>query len=105
MILQSIKKFHDWQENLYKNKCSGNFIGVHVTHYIDELLTDMGLPTNRCNNFITENLTPIWADKYKNLREELREKNIGKKPIKKFYFSGSLFLSICFLFLVYKIFL
>ena len=72
----------------YTYRSSGYFIGAVNVHYLDDLIRDMGLPTKRTNNFITEYIGTSWPQRYSGLAEErriLREQ--GTLPA-KFYFSG-----------------
>jgi hypothetical protein len=72
----------------YTCRSSGYFLGPVNVHYLDDLIRDMGLPTNRTSNFITEYMGTSWPERYSGLAEErriLREQ--GSLP-SRFYFSA-----------------
>jgi dimethylaniline monooxygenase (N-oxide forming) len=61
-----------WAGEVFPGRNQGYFIGPYVTHYLDELLRDMGLPRRRAGNILSEFFAPYWPDRYRNLSEERR---------------------------------
>jgi hypothetical protein len=76
---QEVRLLHQWADRTFPNRSQGFFVGPYVAHYIDELLSDMGLRTKRSSNAIAESLLPLWPSRYAGLREErqrLREQRL-----------------------------
>jgi cation diffusion facilitator CzcD-associated flavoprotein CzcO len=84
---KEVDRVSAWMKD-YTYRSSGYFLGPVNVHYFDDLIGDMGLPTKRTNNFLTEYMGTSWPERYRGLAEErriLREQ--GSVP-GKFYFSG-----------------
>jgi hypothetical protein len=73
-MYESIHDRNEWMRTLMPNNKGYDFGGYHY-HACDELLIDMGVPTKRRNNFVTEwfglNMQGKWYD---GLGEERRER-------------------------------
>ena len=41
---EQIDRVHAWAEQNFPNRGAEGFIGPHMSHYVDDLMTDMGLP-------------------------------------------------------------
>ena len=85
---REIARVRQWASRVMPARSQGFFIGPHVTHYLDELLRDMGLPTARRTNFVAENLLPQWPSNYQTLAEERRHAREGRTP-PSFYLSAA----------------
>jgi hypothetical protein len=51
-----IQRVHAWLTEVFPGRPHGYFLGPYLMHHIDDLLTDMGLPTQRTRNVFTEYL-------------------------------------------------
>ena len=61
-----------WVEATFPARPEGYFVGPYLGHYLDELLSDMGLRTRRTSNVITEYLTPLRPTRYRTVGAERR---------------------------------
>lgn len=55
-VNKEIDRAKTWTRETMPNPGGGYFVGAYVTHDIDDLLNEMGLPTRRTNNFPKENI-------------------------------------------------
>ena len=69
---QEIARVHDWADRVFPGKNQGYFIGPFVSHYLDDLVGDMGLPRRRTSNIFVEYLAPFWPSRYSNLGDQRR---------------------------------
>jgi hypothetical protein len=73
-----------WTSEVVPACREGYFIGPYLAHYIDDLVRDMGLPTVRTSNPLTEYFAPLWPRRYRGLGDERRrvraEKESSAKP-------------------------
>jgi cation diffusion facilitator CzcD-associated flavoprotein CzcO len=83
-----IARFRRWAADVMPARGGGYFIGPHVTHYLDDLLRDMGLAATRTSNFVTENLVPWWPSRYATIGEERRRLRGGSTPAHRVYLGG-----------------
>ena len=67
-----IEKVHEWAAETMPSRSAGYFIGASVPHYIDDLLSDMGIPLQRRPDFIRENFFPLFPSRYASLGDERR---------------------------------
>lgn len=67
---QEIARRHEWAAEVFPNRKEGYFVGGYVASYVDELMQDMGLPTWRTDNFFSEYVEPLYAERYKGLAKE-----------------------------------
>jgi cation diffusion facilitator CzcD-associated flavoprotein CzcO len=72
-----IDRVHAWLREAIPGRADGYYVGVHVGHHIDELMIDMGLPTRRKRNVITEYALPLFPKRYRGLAEERRRVRAG----------------------------
>lgn len=97
LLLPSVKTMHEeterfrkWLVGLMPCHREGFFIGPFLTHYHDDLLRDMGLSPRRARDFVSENLLPMWPERYRTLWEERRTIREQARPLaQRFYFSGT----------------
>ena len=61
-----------WMAERFPARPEGYFVGPYISHYIDELLTDMGLRTNRTGTRVKELMAPLWPSRYRDVPEERR---------------------------------
>lgn len=69
---QEITRHHEWAAEILPKRKEGYFVGGYTSSYVDELMQDMGLPTNRTDSFFAEYFKPFYAERYKGLAEERR---------------------------------
>ena len=62
-----IQRVQTWLAEVFPARRHGYFVGPCVTHYIDDLLADMGVPTRRTRNALTEYLAPFLPSRYRDL--------------------------------------
>jgi hypothetical protein len=67
-----IKRVHAWLSVMLPARSQGYFIGPCVAHHIDDLLTDMGVPTRRTRNVITEYFGAFVPARYADVAEQRR---------------------------------
>jgi dimethylaniline monooxygenase (N-oxide forming) len=85
---REIVRFRQWAAEVMPGRAGGFFVGPHLAHYLDELMADMGLPTVRTRLFLTEQFEPLWATRYRGLREERQRARSGIAGGRRFYISG-----------------
>jgi len=69
---QEISRVLKWSSEVFPGRSQGYYIGPYVAHYLDELLSDMGLPRRRTGNFLSEYFAPLWPERYRSVGEERR---------------------------------
>jgi cation diffusion facilitator CzcD-associated flavoprotein CzcO len=62
-----IQRVHAWLAEVLPVRPHGYFVGPCVTHYIDDLLRDMGVPTRRTRNVFTEYLGAFSPTRYRDV--------------------------------------
>lgn len=67
-----IHRVQSWRSAVLPTQPQGHILGPFLAHHIDELLTDMNLPTRRTTNILTENLAPLYPTRYTGLTDERR---------------------------------
>jgi cation diffusion facilitator CzcD-associated flavoprotein CzcO len=67
-----IQRVRDWLAVMLPARSQGYFLGPCVAHYIDDLLTDMGLPTRRTRNVLTEYFGAFVPARYADVAEQRR---------------------------------
>ena len=69
---REIGRVGQWMAERFPGRPEGYFVGPYISSYIDELLTDMGLPTNRTRTRFKEYMAPLWPSRYAGVAEERR---------------------------------
>jgi hypothetical protein len=84
-----IERVHAWLAEVMPGRREGYFVGPYLTHYLDELVRDMGLSPRRTSNFLAEYVARVWATRYRTLGEERRRVARGERarPV-PFYLSA-----------------
>lgn len=67
---REITRVREWAARVFPKRSEGYFIGGYVAQYVDELLSDMGLPTRRAPSLLAEIGGPIWAERYADVPAE-----------------------------------
>jgi len=67
-----IQRVHAWLADVLPARSQGFFVGPCVAHYVDDLLTDMGVPTRRTRNVFTEYLGEFTPARYSDVTEQRR---------------------------------
>jgi dimethylaniline monooxygenase (N-oxide forming) len=67
-----IQRVQTWLAEVFPARSQGYYIGPCVAHYIDDLLTDMGVPKRRKRNVLTEYLGPFTPERYCDIAEQRR---------------------------------
>jgi len=70
---EEIARVRRWAKKVFSHRNDGYFIGAYVSSYLDELLTDMGLPTRRAESFFKEHFYPAWAMRYRKVEDERKD--------------------------------
>ena len=81
-----INQVHQWAQEVMPSRREGYFVGAYMTNYVEDLLEDMKVPTNRTKNFVSEFLGPCLASRFATLTEERRAVRNHQVPRSKFYF-------------------
>ncbi|MBB3190982.1 flavin-containing monooxygenase [Halomonas cerina] len=75
---RDIDRVLEWTAKVFPDQPEAHFIGGYIAHYTDWLLRDMGLRTHRAESVFSEYLGPFWAERYRNIAEERRNKGPGQ---------------------------
>jgi cation diffusion facilitator CzcD-associated flavoprotein CzcO len=75
---REIAHVHQWLAEVFPTRKEGYFIGQYLTHYIDDLVRDMGLPTSRTKNVLAEYFLPFWPQRYQDLAKERQQARSAK---------------------------
>jgi cation diffusion facilitator CzcD-associated flavoprotein CzcO len=70
---REIAHVQQWAEEVFHPARRGYFLGPHIAHYVDDLMRDMGLPTHRASNPITEYLGRFLPRRYQDVGAERRQ--------------------------------
>lgn len=76
-----IQRVHAWLAVMLPARPQGYFIGPCVAHHIDDLLTDMGLPTRRTRNVLTEYLSSFTPARYCDVAEQRHYRSSSPRRI------------------------
>ena len=80
----AIDRVHAWVAKDMSHRKEGFFVGANVPQYIDDLLGDMGIRTQRMPDFIRENFGPIFPSRFATVGDERRAKREGRIVPKTF---------------------
>lgn len=69
---EQIDLAHTWANLNLSNRGSEGFVGPYITHYVDDLIVDMGLETKRAGSFVSEYLTAFRASRFEGLADDRR---------------------------------
>ncbi|MEY8013760.1 flavin-containing monooxygenase [Mycobacterium servetii] len=83
-----IRRVQAWLEEVMPARPQGYQIGPHLVHHIDDLLADMGLPTRRTSNFVSEYFGSFSPTRYRNLAQERRPARGRKIDRRRYYLSA-----------------
>ncbi|MFQ6006260.1 MAG: flavin-containing monooxygenase [Woeseia sp.] len=79
MVLPSVDEMeeeidlaHSWADLTLPNRGTEDFVGPYISHYVDDLVVDMGLETRRTDNFVKEYMTAFRASRFAGLADERR---------------------------------
>lgn len=75
-----IAEMRRWVEREMPDHQGGYYIGPFVSHHIDDLMRDMGLPTRRARNVLIEHLLPRWPTRYATIAQERRNRGLRPRP-------------------------
>jgi cation diffusion facilitator CzcD-associated flavoprotein CzcO len=75
---REIARVHAWMRERFPARPEGYFVGPYIAHYLDELLTDMGLHTNRTGTTVKEFMGPLWPPRYRDVGAERRASRGGE---------------------------
>ena len=67
-----IQRVQTWLAEVFPARSQGYYVGPCVAHFIDDLLTDMGVPKRRKRNVLTEYLGPFTPARYCDIAEQRR---------------------------------
>ena len=84
-----IHRVSAWLSEALPARPHGYWLGPYLAHYIDDLVADMGLPTRRTSNFVTEHLGTFLPVRYRNLAEELRQKSTDDTRRRRPHYFGA----------------
>ncbi|MGW4117714.1 flavin-containing monooxygenase [Nocardia sp. NPDC004711] len=88
---REIARVGTWLGEVMPERPEGYYLGPYLTHHIDELMGDMGLPTRRTDNFVTEYFDTLLPGRYADLTEErLRARTSGSRRRRYVSAGGSL---------------
>lgn len=82
-----IRAMQQWVEQEMPDHRGGYYVGPYISHHVDDLMRDMGLPVRRTENFIVENFFVRWPARYAALPEE--RKNRLTPPKRRFRWSAA----------------
>ncbi|UGT43775.1 NAD(P)-binding domain-containing protein [Nocardia yamanashiensis] len=73
-----IDRVHTWLAATYPARSDGYYLGMHVIHYIDELLTDMGVPARRTGSVWEEYFGTFSPSRYREVGEQRRSASAAR---------------------------
>jgi dimethylaniline monooxygenase (N-oxide forming) len=76
-----IQRVQTWLAEVFPARSQGYFVGPCVAHHIDDLLTDMDVPTRRKRNVLTEYLGPFTPARYCDVADQRRALESGTIPL------------------------
>ncbi|MEV6767210.1 NAD(P)/FAD-dependent oxidoreductase [Nocardia sp. NPDC051030] len=79
-MLAEIARVAAWLGEVMPGRPEGYFIGPYLSHHIDDLMRDMGLPTRRTGNLLTEYLGVLLPGRYRGITEERSRVREGLAP-------------------------
>ncbi|WP_405491165.1 flavin-containing monooxygenase [Nocardia sp. NBC_00511] len=90
-----ITRVGKWVAEVMPGRPEGYYVGPYLSHHIDELMGDMGLPVRRTDNFLSEYFDTFLPSRYCDLTEErlrVRERAGRKRrhPLRYLSAGGSL---------------
>lgn len=77
---EEINRAHTWADANLPNRATEGFVGPHISHYVDDLMGDMGLETRRMDKFIAEYFTAFRASRFAGLGDERRRARTASAP-------------------------
>jgi dimethylaniline monooxygenase (N-oxide forming) len=84
-----VDRVRGWLGDALPARAQGYFIGPYLAHHIDDLVADMGVPTQRTSTFVTEYLGPVLPARYRGLAEERRlASSNGTQRRRRYYLSA-----------------
>jgi hypothetical protein len=57
---REVARVLEWAGAVFPARSNGYFVGPYVSHYLDELLRDMKLPSKQAGNVFAEYLNPLY---------------------------------------------
>jgi hypothetical protein len=83
-----VRRVQAWLEEVMPGRPQGYQIGPYLVHHIDDLMTDMGLPTRRTGNFVSEYFGSFSPARYRDLAEERRQASSHNIDRRRYYLSA-----------------
>jgi cation diffusion facilitator CzcD-associated flavoprotein CzcO len=77
---KEIERAHAWADLYLPNRGTEDFVGPYISHYVDDLMVDMGLETKRTGSVAKEYLTAFRASRYAGLADERRRSPHAETP-------------------------
>ena len=74
---REIDRVHEWAESTLRSEWKGFFVGPHVSHYVDDLMEDMGLSKRRSGNVLREIFGRYLPSRYRSVSDERRRGRQG----------------------------
>lgn len=72
-MYEQIERVHDWATEMLPAASEGYLIGPYITHYIDELMRDMGLSAHQAGNFVEECFGRFHPRRFEGISEQRRQ--------------------------------
>jgi cation diffusion facilitator CzcD-associated flavoprotein CzcO len=69
---REIARVRQWANDVFWPAREGYFVGPHISHYIDELMRDLGLPRMRTGNLAREWFGRFLPERYRSVADERR---------------------------------
>lgn len=85
---REVGRVRAWLAEVMPPRPQGYFLGPYLTHHIDDLVGDMGLPTRRTSNFLTEYLGSFSPTRYRDLAEHRQLARKGNIHPRRTYVSA-----------------
>jgi cation diffusion facilitator CzcD-associated flavoprotein CzcO len=77
---QEIDLAHSWADLHLPNRGTEDFVGPYISHYVDDLMVDMGLETRRTGSVMKEYLTAFRASRFAGVAGERRRSPQAATP-------------------------
>ena len=74
---REIGRLEDWARERVPDAEDGVFTGPYISHYVDQLMRDMGMPTPRTSNFLKEFLGTFLPSRYGTIGQDIKAARAG----------------------------
>jgi hypothetical protein len=77
---REIDRVLGWASDTFREGWAGWFLGPHISHYVDDLMEDMGLATRRSGSVVREVFASYRPTRYRTVHDERRRARGELRP-------------------------